>query len=556
MLGAAVINGGAAFLYWHRESVSAEKGEAVSPSKPESGEHPEHEERLAKTIRAAEAKMAEELEKAVAFERADMAETEHEWSEQLHNDGAELRADVVRDKERVREALDDVRYPERIAEAAGEKLAQVAEDVRGVARAVEHPSVIVAEAEHAVAAKKTAFDRTTATIAAEFTSPADARKLPRVLKVFGVLLALVSLATLPGIGAAIYRSVTSVEAHGVGAEGVSTVVVNFLHLGVLSILALTAVIFGCRLFRNQRRWAAIISYGLYVLLIAGVLCSIMLQGITLNLVFYLVAFVVTIGLQSYLDPSLLEERRAHRKAREAEEHAEGEAGTLGRDLTGKGYITLNFFNLFWIFVVASVLGLIMEEVVHFLFVVPGQWQDRAGLLFGPFSPIYGCGAVLMTVFLNRFHKSNWLVIFVVAAVIGGGFEALTSLFMQYAYGAVAWDYSNMPGSLFGGRTCLPFMACWGLLGVVWIKLLLPFMLRLVNFIPWNWRYGLTVVAAVFMLADAVMTLQALDCWYERLSGDKVDTPIQQFYDQHFDDTVMADRFQSMTIHPADAVRGK
>ena len=44
--------------------------------------------------------------------------------------------------------------------------------------------------------------------------------------------------------------------------------------------------------------------------------------------------------------------------------------------------------------VASVLGLIMEEVVHFLFVVPGQWQDRAGLLFGPFSPIYGCGAVL------------------------------------------------------------------------------------------------------------------------------------------------------------------
>ena len=162
---------------------------------------------------------------------------------------------------------------------------------------------------------------------------------------------------------------------------------------------------------------------------------------------------------------------------------------------------------------------------------------------------------LMPIFLNRFHKSNWLVIFLVAAVIGGAFEAFVSLFMQYAFGAVAWDYSNMPGSLFGGRTCLPFMACWGLLGVVWIKLLLPFMLRLVNFIPWNWRYMLTTVAACFMLVDAVMTLQALDCWYMRLSHDPVDTPLQQFYDHEFGDAYMADRFQSMTIVPSDAVRG-
>lgn len=503
-----------------------------------------------------EHKLTDAVRAAEEFVRADMDETRREWHDQWADDKAELRADIVRDKGKAAATVDEMRHPERLAAAAEKRLEKDAGELRDVEHALAHPQEIEAEAEKAVAAKKAAFDRTTATIAAEFTSPADARKLPVVMKVFGVLLIIVSLAALPGASVSIYRSAASLEAHGLGGEGVSTVVVNFLHLGVLLALALTAIIFGYRLLRNQRRWAAIISYGLYILLIAGVLCSIMLQGISIDLVFYLVAFVVTIALQSYLDPTLLEERRAHRQAREAEEHREGEAGTLGRDLTGKGYITLNFFNLFWIFVVASILGLIMEEVTHFLFVVPGQWQDRAGLLFGPFSPIYGCGAVLMTVFLNRFHKSNFVIIFVVAAVIGGSFEALTSLFMQYAYGAVAWNYSNMPGSLFGGRTCLPFMAIWGLLGVVWIKLALPFMLRLVNFIPWNWRYVLTTLCAVLMLVDAVMTLQALDCWYERLSGDKVDTPIQQFYDEHFDNQYMAARFQSMTIVPSDAVRGK
>ncbi|WP_304427238.1 hypothetical protein [uncultured Adlercreutzia sp.] len=536
----------------HREK-HTEKPTPETTGQPEAEGRLEKAEHLAKE--AAE-KVEDGLKRAVEFERADIAETGQEWHDQWHNDTAELKADVARDKEKLREAADDVRHPERIAEAVEAKLEHAADETLATVHAVEHPSEIVADAKRDIAKKKQAFDETTATIAAEFTSPVDQKRLPVILRVFGVLLIVGSGAALPGIAKSIYKAVTMFGSGGMAGEGTSTVVVTFLHLAVLVALAITFIIFGVRMFQNKRRWAALISYGLYVLIILGGLCSIMLNGMSVDLYFYLVALVVTIALQSYLDPSLLEERRRHRQEREAEEHKEGEAGVLGRDLSGKGYITLNFFNLFWIFVVASILGLLMEEIVHFLFVVPGQWQDRAGLLFGPFSPIYGCGAVLMTVFLNRFHKSNFVVIFLVAAVIGGAFEAFTSLFMQYAFGAVAWDYSNMPGSLFGGRTSIPFMCCWGLLGMVWIKLLLPFMLRLVNFIPWNWRYVLTTVAAAFMLVDAVMTLQSLDCWYERLSGDPVDTPIQQFYDHEFDNRYMADRFQSMTINPSDAVRGK
>ena len=152
----------------------------------------------------------------------------------------------------------------------------------------------------------------------------------------------------------------------------------------------------------------------------------------------------------------------------------------------------------------------IETVYHFLVVNPGHYQDRAGLLFGPFSPIYGFGAVLMTVALNRFHDKNVVLIFLVSAVIGGAFEYLTSWFMQFAFGIVAWDYSGTFLSI-DGRTNGMFMAMWGVLGVVWIKLLLPWMLKLVNLIPWNWRYAVTTVCAALMIVDGAMTLLSLDC---------------------------------------------
>lgn len=64
------------------------------------------------------------------FEKADVAETHREWHDQLHNDHAELVADVARDKEEIREALDDARHPERIVHAAEEKLTSAADEAR------------------------------------------------------------------------------------------------------------------------------------------------------------------------------------------------------------------------------------------------------------------------------------------------------------------------------------------------------------------------------------------------------------------------------------------
>lgn len=349
-----------------------------------------------------------------------------------------------------------------------------------------------------------------------------------------------------------------------GSDNASlTFILNVVQFVLMGIEGIVMFVFGISLLRNRRRHAAQIAYLLIAINVIGTLIEIMLRGTGANLVGAGVQLLILIVISVTVDPTLREERRRQRLKRDEELEAEAKAGTLGRAKGDRGFIELDFFNLFWVFVVCSVLGLIIETVFHMVVVDPGVYQDRAGMLFGPFSPIYGVGAVLMTVALNRFYKSSFLIIFLVSAIIGGLFEAFVSWFMQTAFGAVAWNYSGSTifglfpdpiAELFGGRTSALFMCMWGALGCVWIKLCLPWLLKLINLIPWQARYGVTTLCAALMLVNSVMTLEALDCWYQRESGYQPTSPVEKIYAKYFDDDYMAHRFQSMTITPDETAR--
>ena len=513
---------------------SARPGEAIAHAAQAAGED----------IAQVGADIRQQWETGVAASGEELDVDRRQWDEMLQRQKSALH-------EAAEVASHPAEWPQDIGAQAAKAAARVKQDAEAVAHDVTHPKEDLQRAAQRLQRDGEALKRDMDAFSQTLHSPVDKQKLPVWMKVFGILCIVAAAVSGAAVAESIVATVHYYTTGGLDAYGLSSIVVIIIQMVVRVLLVVTFLLFGIRLLRNRRRLAAITTNILFVLLLAGVLCTIMLSGMNWILLGYLGLLVLMVALQTYLDPSLSQERRLHRHLRDQQNRQAAEAGTLGLDETGKGYITLNFYNLFWIFVVCSILGLIIETIFHFI--VFGDYQDRAGLLFGPFSPIYGCGGVLMTVFLNRFHKSNLVVIFFVSAIIGGAFEYFTSWFMQYAFGAVAWNYTGMWLSI-GGRTCGLFMAMWGLLGVVWIKLLLPVMLRLINLIPWNWRYGVTAACAALMLVDCVMTLQALDCWYERLSGDQVATPIQQFYAKDFDNGYMENRFQSMTIHPDDAVR--
>lgn len=394
----------------------------------------------------------------------------------------------------------------------------------------------------------------------------EAKKIPLIIKVYAVLCTLSGVGTLPSVAVFMWQVITALINGNVAAKlGDNTLVaVGLIVAGIMlsAASAIILIVFGLDLIKDQRRNAARLSYVLIAFTVVELLVDVMLQGIGPFLLRPAVQLVILIALSATVDPTLRQERELQRRLQEMLDRDAAAEGMLGRDETGEGYIKLNYFNLFWVFFVCSVLGLILEEVWHMVVVDPGVYQDRAGMLFGPFSPIYGFGAVLMTMALNRFYKKNPLIIFLVSALIGGAFEVFVGWFMQTSFGVVSWSYSHirlfgMPDPiavLTGGRTCTPFACMWGLGGLIWIKVLLPRLLKLINMIPWKRRYSATVILTAVMLIDGVMTLQSLDYWYQRVNGTVRNIPVAQFYDKHFDNEYMENRFQSMTMSPKDATR--
>lgn len=206
----------------------------------------------------------------------------------------------------------------------------------------------------------------------------------------------------------------------------------------------------------------------------------------------------------------------------------------------------SLYGLFWIFVLASVIGLVIETLVSYP--IDGVWKDRAGLVWGPFSPIYGVGAVLMTLAVGRVRTPTCPRIFGACMLVGAGFEFVAGWFFKHAFGIVAWDYSSQPFNLMG-HTCLGIAICWGVLGLIWAKALLPLVLRAIALIPDNVRTLASTGLALFLAVDVAVTLVAFDCWYARLDGQRPDTRIEQYFEANFGNDFMAERFQTMSLYP-------
>ena len=212
-----------------------------------------------------------------------------------------------------------------------------------------------------------------------------------------------------------------------------------------------------------------------------------------------------------------------------------------------GLLDLTFSKVFWLFFIGSIAGLLIEIVFHAI--MYGGYENRYGLVWGPFSPIYGCGAAVLTVVLNRFWHSHDVIIFTAAMIIGSIVEYATSWWMEVFFGAVAWDYTGTFGSL-NGRTNFIFGVMWGLLGLMWVRFMLPIIKEGFDHVDFKSAVMriITGILLVFMVVNACFTVGALGRQSERANDIPATNIMQEYFDEHYPDEWMEQRFENMTVN--------
>lgn len=206
-----------------------------------------------------------------------------------------------------------------------------------------------------------------------------------------------------------------------------------------------------------------------------------------------------------------------------------------------------FQKLFIIFIIGCLFGnyyeMIMNLIKHYLKDRAIFWEVRRGVIYGPFSPIYGAGAVVMTYFLaDKNHK--WYQTFLYGAILGGFAEYIIGFLQETFIGTISWDYSGYFLNI-NGRTTIPIMLIWGFICLIFVKFIYPTLSKLIEKIPVKPGKIIFNICVVLLTIDMAVSWTALIRQALRRNDIPPFTIVGEFYDKVYTDERLKKAFPNM-----------
>ncbi len=199
---------------------------------------------------------------------------------------------------------------------------------------------------------------------------------------------------------------------------------------------------------------------------------------------------------------------------------------------------LSFFNLFYIFILGSIFGYFIEVLwSYYRFRI---FINHTAVVIGPFNLVYGLTAVALSLVLYKYKKDNIIKIFLLSFITGSVLEYMVSFGMEKLIGFTAWNYSRYFLNI-NGRICLKYSIFWGLLGIVWIKSIFPYFIKIINIIPKKKGKILIKVLSIFLILDMALTFIAV---YRAKEAERGIKPSNKF-EEILDDTFNKDYLNNM-----------
>ena len=142
---------------------------------------------------------------------------------------------------------------------------------------------------------------------------------------------------------------------------------------------------------------------------------------------------------------------------------------------------------------------------------------------GPWCPIYGFGAVFISLLLSR-HVEDPLAVFGLAILICGILEYSASYMLEKIFHARWWDYSTKKFNL-NGRVCADTLLPFGLLGLLLVYAITPVMFSCFDLLSETMIQIICLSLSLLFLADITIsttTLVKIRVHAGKLDGDSTE----------------------------------
>ena len=162
------------------------------------------------------------------------------------------------------------------------------------------------------------------------------------------------------------------------------------------------------------------------------------------------------------------------------------------------------------FFLYAIIGWIYEEVLEVLIYHVG-FSNR-GVLFGPWLPVYGFGALLFLISVYHLIKNKKgvkkliyiPVVFLLCMIVATTLELITSYICEFFMGSWPWQTYSMYKINFEARIALSPSIRFGLGGILFLYVLQPLFEKLVN------KLGDKKVSIISII---ILIVLAIDCIY-------------------------------------------